>query len=142
MNHVTQRIQAFLDGELAPDEARLVREHLQACEACRSEVATHRRLHARLMGAGQTPVLAPIWPELSVRLPRYRRQAWPWPYRGLAVAAAAAGILVGWRLGAPVPAPTAEALMVAGEVGYLENSLPSLDHLWLQVEDANGDDGS
>lgn len=35
-------LQAYLDGELGPDQSREVREHLGACVRCRDRVAEHR----------------------------------------------------------------------------------------------------
>ena len=35
--HVTESISRFIDGELPPDEKRLVAEHVMQCEACRRE---------------------------------------------------------------------------------------------------------
>src|SRR5713101_6594455 len=35
--HVTRKLSAYCHGELTPEEARRVDEHLQRCERCRKE---------------------------------------------------------------------------------------------------------
>jgi anti-sigma factor RsiW len=149
MKHVTHLIQAYLDGELAAADRAYVAAHLADCEACRRELDDLSRLFAAIDQAQATPTLAPIWPALAVRLAARtdertdarRRPAWSWSYRGLAAAAAVTGLLLGWQLGAAPPAG-ADAPAVAVEAGYLETTLPSLDLLWLQLDDLNGEAGS
>ena len=51
------------------------------------------------------------------------------------------GLVLGWQLGAAPPADK-DAPTVAVEAGYLETTLPSLDLLWLQLDDPNGEAGS
>ena len=41
----------YLDGELTPDDAADVERHLQACEDCQHEAASHHRLQALLHSA-------------------------------------------------------------------------------------------
>lgn len=48
MRHLSDRIAAFIDGELDHDERDRVMVHLATCPACRAEVAAHRALKARL----------------------------------------------------------------------------------------------
>jgi anti-sigma factor RsiW len=149
MKHVTHRIQAYLDGELAAADRAHVAAHLAGCEACRRELDDLSRLFAAIDQAQDTPTLAPIWPALAGRLAARtdartgarRRPDWSWSYRGLAAAAAVTGLVLGWRLGAAPPADQV-APTVAVEAGYLETTLPSLDLLWLQLDDLNGEAGS
>ena len=41
---VAEVLQAYLDGELGPDDAGLVAAHLEHCERCRIEAATYQRV--------------------------------------------------------------------------------------------------
>lgn len=41
-------LSAYADGELVPDEARAVEEHLRGCDRCRAELAAERALKARI----------------------------------------------------------------------------------------------
>jgi anti-sigma factor RsiW len=142
MTHVTDRIQAWLDGELSPPDAARFQDHIQQCPHCRRELDACRRLWELVDTAAPVPELAPLWPRLAARLrPQARPQRWSWSYRGLAVAASAAGLLLGWQLGGPVASAPAHAGQTA-EVGYLDADWPSLDQLWLQLENLNGEAGS
>lgn len=141
MKHVTHKIQAYLDGELAPADRERVLAHLEDCAACRREVDDLNRLFTTVEQAQQAPTLAPIWPALAERLLERRRPVWSWSYRGLAAAAALTGVLVGWQLG-QTPTGSANAPAVAVEAGYLEARLPSLDQLWLQLDELDGEAGS
>jgi anti-sigma factor RsiW len=49
----------LLDGELAPERARVVRLHLEACPRCRSWHASIASLDARLEAALPRPALSP-----------------------------------------------------------------------------------
>ena len=48
MNHLLDRIAAFIDGELDHAERDRVMVHLASCAECRAEVAAHRELKRRL----------------------------------------------------------------------------------------------
>jgi len=95
------KIDAFVDSELPPDEARGFDEHLRGCQACSSETLARQRLKAETRLAGQR--FAPS-AEFERRL---RRQLAPKRASMLiwlpALASAAAVVLVmaflgvGWR---------------------------------------------
>lgn len=54
MNHVTDLLTAYYDGELAPGARRRVEAHLQSCAECREELAQLEQL-SDLLGAYALP---------------------------------------------------------------------------------------
>ncbi|WP_208322278.1 zf-HC2 domain-containing protein [Mumia sp. ZJ430] len=52
MAHLGDRVAAFVDGQLPPDEAERAQDHLAACEACREAVLAQRTLKRRMTGLG------------------------------------------------------------------------------------------
>ena len=91
------QIDTYLDGELAPAEARTLEAHLAQCVEC----ARFRdgRLALRAALKAQVPALqAPA--VLRARVLAQRRVRAPWIWRSLALAASLAVVAVGgWRLG-------------------------------------------
>jgi anti-sigma factor (TIGR02949 family) len=65
--HVRDQLPALLYGRLAPETATSMRDHLQACPACRREEAALQQVR-RLLDEVCTP-------EVSVDLPRLYREA-------------------------------------------------------------------
>lgn len=66
---IETRLQDFVDGVLEPGEERRMREHLAACDGCRSEEGRARRLRARVAELPRS--IAPprdLWPEVASRL--------------------------------------------------------------------------
>jgi anti-sigma factor RsiW len=49
----TEKLDAYLDGELAPDEARALGEHLRGCAACTAESLSRIQQKRALRAAGQ-----------------------------------------------------------------------------------------
>lgn len=98
---VSQRLDDYLDGALAPDQARLVEAHLEACPACGAE---ERSLRDLLDRAARLPREIPprqdLWPGIAERVEGRHvvplRPRWGhgllgrWPV-GLAAAAALVG---------------------------------------------------
>ncbi len=143
MNHVTHQIQAYLDGELTPALADALRAHVRDCAACRRELEAARALWGLV---DQAPTPAPhgsIWPGLDARLARRRGQRpWTWPQRGLATAALAAGVVLGLQFDMAQSVVETETDVAVSSIDYLEESLPSLDLMWLQMGDTDEDAGS
>src|SRR2546426_10529468 len=88
-------VAAFADGELSPDQGRVVREHLRTCGRCRRELALQQDLAQAL---AQEPVRASS-ADLRRRVEQIgranpRRGAFLWN-RGRAATAAAAMALIG-----------------------------------------------
>jgi anti-sigma factor RsiW len=63
----TDDLQAFLDGEIGPDEIRAVRHHLGCCPACRQELSRLRLLWLELEQEDEI--------EIPAELPFLRQQA-------------------------------------------------------------------
>jgi anti-sigma factor RsiW len=59
------RLSAYLDGELAPDEQRVVAQHLETCHACQTVLADHQRMGRRLRQEGRT--VAPAGLDARIR---------------------------------------------------------------------------
>ena len=141
MKHVTDQIQAYLDGELPPAAVQRFGDHVQACPACRRELAARQALWDQVDRVAPVPTLPPLWPQLAGRLQQRESRPWSWSFRGLAVAATLAGLLLGWQVGGPASGPQT-LVSTDAEDGYLESALPSLDQLWLQLDDLDAEAGS
>ncbi len=144
MKHVTHQMQSYLDGELTAAEAEVLESHVAGCSACRRELVATRQLWAQVDLAGPLPDQPAVWPGLADKLAQRRqRGTWTWSQRGLAAAALVAGLVVGLQFGLSMGALDPDQVAVAdGEEDYLEESLPSLDQLWLQLGDQDKESGS
>jgi anti-sigma factor RsiW len=143
MTHITRQIQAYLDGELAPSLEPAFLAHIEHCDACRRELAAARKLWELVDQAASPAARGTVWPHVAARLEhRRRRVAWTWPQRGLAAAALAAGVVVGLQFGDPVDLATDTGLTTVVSEDYLEDSLPTLDQVWLQLSDLDEDEES
>jgi anti-sigma factor RsiW len=141
VKHVDHQIQAYCDGELSPSLREAFEAHVRRCAPCRRELEATQALWAEVDAARPTPDGPAAWPGVQARLARRAgRTPWTWPQRGLAVAAVVAGVVLGFELG-QLGAPGTAADDLA-EADYLEESLPSLDQLWLQLGDSDEDTGS
>jgi anti-sigma factor RsiW len=87
-------LQAYNDGELDPSAAGEVADHCEHCEVCRSELAELEGMGRLLAGIPAPELPQSVWH--SVR-PRREREFRLRP--ALAVAACAAGIIIGVLLG-------------------------------------------
>ncbi|WP_338824251.1 hypothetical protein MHOCP_23430 [Moorella humiferrea] len=121
----------YLDGELPPAERERLRQHLEECRACSSELRAWQDISLALRQTG-APVAAPpgLLAEAAARLAARRR-----PWQGVRRWAAAAAAAV---------------LLVAGSLGYaglgLWQQLPAITAAWQheggqQVAVANPDAG-
>jgi anti-sigma factor RsiW len=68
MDHVEEKIQTCIDGELAPAEAEAVRAHCRACERCGRVWAQIEAVHHALDAAGPIEESPSIWPLIAARL--------------------------------------------------------------------------
>lgn len=135
---VRERLSAWLDGELAPEERGRVAAHLADCGECRGELA----LLARLDGAlGSLEASAP--PGLTERVLdrlRPRRRYW---WQSLAMAASLfLGIVLGGALARdfyPYPAPNGSGEILALEEfhDFPQGSLGAVMASY-QAEEING----
>ncbi len=127
---IREQLEAFIDGELAPESARAVTAHVAVCAACEREreraLAVRDGLRSLPQWDAPDRVLAAVRREVSRRPVRRPRRAvlTTWPARLAAAAAlvvAAAGATLWWHQ-ARSPAirvPDAAALVQAsGEARY------------------------
>ncbi|MEZ4388038.1 MAG: hypothetical protein R3D98_10780 [Candidatus Krumholzibacteriia bacterium] len=131
MNDTTRTLQAYLDGELTAAEAEAVRRTLAERPDWREELASLKALWEAVDAAARPQLSASVWPQVASRLAARRRASvWSPAQRGLAVAALAAGVLVGFGVASRTAPVTGE---VADGASYetLEDAVPTLDSLWL-----------
>ena len=103
MKHVTNRIQAYISGELAGDRKAAVEKHLDGCPACRDEVDRARQAW-EMLGTMETPRSenGSVWPAVQARTFGRETSDREWFFgagnltrTGLATAAVAAGLMLG-----------------------------------------------
>jgi anti-sigma factor RsiW len=103
-------IAAFVADELMPDEARRVQQHLEQCESCRSlasELAllrdTLRELEdppgfEQALHAMRNDVMRRVdAAQADIQQGRFQKLSWSSVSRSLGLAAAAVGLILGWR---------------------------------------------
>lgn len=108
-------ISAYVDGEIPPEEARLLEEHLAGCAGCRDLVRRMRTLDEGLaLSGGDVPpgfrerVFARLDREGLLPRPRILPASWlRWAPVPLAAAAAAVLLVLAVREGPIGPAPSA-----------------------------------
>ena len=140
MKHVDHQIQAYCDDELPVSLRQAFDDHIRQCAPCRRQLEATRRLWQEVEGVPTPEMRQSVWPSVARRLVRRRESAvWTWPQRGLAVAAMVAGVLIGFRFGGSPPTVNDDTATVTASADYLEESLPSLDQLWLELDSPQED---
>jgi anti-sigma factor RsiW len=130
MTHVTDRLQRYVDGEMAAAEAREVEAHLQTCRACRDEWTAVRALWQTVDAAAPAAPTVVLWPHLAARLAARRRGASsPWLRGSLAAAALAAGLMLGLGMNHTGQSAAPEVAASDDEDGFLQ-TLTTLDQIW------------
>jgi anti-sigma factor RsiW len=96
---VKERLSAWLDGELVPEERGLIEAHLQGCAGCRQEAA-----HLKALDSVLGELAAPVPPQLAEKVlarlqaqPGQRRRRPGWQNLALA-ASLVLGIVMGGSL--------------------------------------------
>ncbi len=97
MNCDPEQVTAWVDGELSPEEAERLSEHLRECAACRDQAASERSLRALLKALPASDPSAGF----ERRLREGLRKSRPSPRRFLVPAAAALVAAVLWAGGSP-----------------------------------------
>lgn len=96
--HPTERLDAFADGELPPDEVREVERHLQSCTECARELTLIRELGGAMRESMSQAPDRSIWGRVHRRITR--PVGWLLAVAGVVVLAALA--VAEWvREGAP-----------------------------------------
>jgi hypothetical protein len=119
----TERLSAFIDGELSVNETAAVRAHAATCEHCTSAIADLRALVVNASALREPEPPPTLWPSIEGALDRTPRWAWlsianwrPFGVGALAGAAAVAVLAIALpalhRSGTHLPAapPGAEAV--------------------------------
>jgi len=105
MNHhpkdhpAEEKLSAFLDGDLAADEAGQIRQHLEECPQCRQNLDDFRQLKTQLSVLAKVQAPESLWQKvrlsLSEQQPIQNSSGWRrWNFWGwtLSLAATAAGL--------------------------------------------------
>jgi len=122
-DHVENRIQAFLDNELAPHEVERVRSHCAECPRCRKALEQAVAVRDILHADRNAIPLRPMWPHVRGRLnPIPSRRIRPAFALGVA-AAGLAGILLGVSVGSIKGDRYGEAFI---DTGYSTESVDAL----------------
>jgi anti-sigma factor RsiW len=96
-NHVENRIQAWLDGELTASEAEAVENHCRICDSCGERWQEQLEIRSMLSAAPLEESVAPMWPVVEKRL--QGSAGFTLPFAFGASAAAVVGIALGVFLG-------------------------------------------
>jgi anti-sigma factor RsiW len=115
----------FLDGELTPEEARCVKEHLAGCQACARVLEEHRRLFGLLLELPEAPRARGGDRAVAARrVAGVRKAATRWVAAAAAVLLALTLLWFGYRTsvteadGEPIPdLPVVEEIVSLYEVG-------------------------
>jgi anti-sigma factor RsiW len=99
-NHVEQKIQAWLDGELTAEEAKSVESHCLSCEKCEELWRGQLRIRKMLSAHDASQPSGPMWPAVEERLHGATSSRFGFPFALGTSAAAVAGIVLGVFLGA------------------------------------------
>jgi hypothetical protein len=65
---IQERLSAYHDSELSPDEAAQVADHLAACSTCAEELACFNQISGLSQLLTDPPVPSPMWSELQAKL--------------------------------------------------------------------------
>lgn len=122
----TDRLSEYLDGDLAPDDARALEEHLVGCDACIATVAELRAVLARADALTDAEPAQDLWAGIAAAIAA-EKQDGVLPLRSAgAVPAGRTRRGGGWRLSFTMPALAAAALALvtlsAGAVWWLSGA--------------------
>jgi negative regulator of sigma E activity len=130
--YTTERLSAFVDGELPPPEAAAVRAHAAACASCTAALADLRALvtTARSLDVPEPPPT--LWPSIAGALDRRERLGWlslsNWrPFAVGALAGAVAVVLVVFALPMLRARPEAPAAAAPPETAAVAPADPLLN---------------
>jgi anti-sigma factor RsiW len=122
------RLSEYLDGDLAPEEARALEEHLVGCDACTATMAELRAVLARVNELADTGPAHDLWAGIAAAIAADEAEARVIPLRASAAAGSARRPRRGggWRLSFTMPALAAATLALitlsAGAVWWLSGA--------------------
>jgi len=94
----TERLSAFVDGDLSPNETAAVRAHAATCEPCTSAIADLRALVVNANALREPEPPPTLWPSIEGALDRTPRWAWlsiaNWRPFGVGALAGAAAVVL------------------------------------------------
>jgi len=116
-----------MDNKLSGREARELEVHLAGCPSCRAYRARLGRIQREACVRGETPIPAGYWDDFSARLRARLEPAWAaghrrrfpprgWRWAGLAVPAAAAGVMIFLQVFRPGPVSVADLFSHEGRL--------------------------
>ncbi len=76
---VAQVLQNYLDGEVDPDTAHMVHDHLEECRRCGLEASTYRAIKTAIPIAKATSAPVDVDPQAIERLRRFAQDLSPSP---------------------------------------------------------------
>jgi anti-sigma factor RsiW len=135
-NHVADRLQALVDGELSREEERTVRDHCRECERCASLLRDAEEVYRRLGDLPPARLEESLWPAVQGHV-HGRAAGRNIPLAVGASAMAAAGILIGLWIGpAFAPRSATESETTWAEMGSLldDGTVPTLDTVYLGLD--------
>jgi len=142
MNDDMRILQSYLDGELTAEQAAAVENRLAREPEWRRELEALRQLWSVVDSAPVTPDAGSLWPGVSAGLAgRRRHQPWTLTQGSLAAAALVAGLMLGFGVGS-LPGESTEVAAGETPTDYLQDEVPTLDAMWLQLGSSSEDSGS
>ncbi len=88
----TEKVAAYYDGQMPPDEYRRMKRHIEECRSCSRELAELRRLHALLRSAQLPSMPKEALERLRMRCARARERSLVRTAEALAVVAAGVAV--------------------------------------------------
>lgn len=142
MNDRTRMLQRYVAGELTAPEEAAVHKKLADDADWRDELAALQRLWQLVDAAADDEPIRPLWPAVAGSLAARRRPSpWTLPQRGMAAAALAAGVLLGYGAAERSEQP-ADQVASAEDHETLADAITTLDALWLEMGDTDEEAGS
>ena len=142
MNHIEEKIRAYLDGELPPAEADGIREHCRSCPRCGRALEESKALHRVLEADAALDPPQSLWPLVRARLERQDGSGLRLWFALSASGAALAGLLLGVILGSLEESRDSWQQETWTEVGSLlaGGAETTLDEAYLAQETEEGGD--